>query len=115
KKLFKISGILHHFSLHPSSNPFESSNPFIPNLKSKEHICTADSRLVCNLQQYLHFTAKTSKNQDKKFQVLTYLKIMNLRMCKTASDQGLLLGFNGSCVVREYISFCLVVLLLIFV
>ncbi|KAB1994235.1 hypothetical protein ES319_D13G085800v1, partial [Gossypium barbadense] len=43
-------------------------SPFIPNLKSKEHICTADSRLVCNLQQYLHFMTKTSKNQDKKFQ-----------------------------------------------
>nr|KJB66988.1 hypothetical protein B456_010G169100 [Gossypium raimondii]KJB66989.1 hypothetical protein B456_010G169100 [Gossypium raimondii] len=42
-------------------------SPFIPNLKSK-HICTADSGLVCNLQQYLHFMAKTSKNEEKKFQ-----------------------------------------------
>ncbi|KAG8486425.1 hypothetical protein CXB51_019922 [Gossypium anomalum] len=40
-------------------------SPFIPNFKSKEYICTVDSRLVCNLQQYLHFKAKTSKNQDK--------------------------------------------------
>ncbi|MBA0662608.1 hypothetical protein Goklo_006697 [Gossypium klotzschianum] len=39
---------------------------------------------------------------------------MNLRMCKTASDQCLLLRFNGS-VVREYIPFCLILFLLIFV
>ncbi|MBA0647933.1 hypothetical protein Goklo_015736, partial [Gossypium klotzschianum] len=69
KSLASFIIFLHiHFQTHSSHLIL---SPFIPNLKSKEHICTADSRLVCNLQEYLHFTAKTTKNQDKKFQVPT--------------------------------------------
>ncbi|MBA0660431.1 hypothetical protein Goklo_012448, partial [Gossypium klotzschianum] len=63
----------------PSSHLIPS--PFIPNLKSEEHICTADSRLVCTK---FAFYGKNKQESRQKISG-TYLKIMNLRMCETAS------------------------------